>query len=222
MKLLIVEDEYDLNQSLVKRLRAEHYTVDAAFDGQEALDYLAVSDYDVIISDLMMPNLDGYQLLHHLRQSRHQAKIIFLTARDAIEDRILGLDLGADDYLIKPFDFGELLARIRVQVRKTYFQTDNLLSVGNLCLDLAKKSVTLNGQDINLTGKEYQVLQYLLQNRNHTLSREQILNHVWDLDYEGESNIIDVIIKNIRKKLAEVSPELIIQTKRGLGYVIQD
>lgn len=221
MKLLLVEDEYDLNLSLVKRLRAEQYTVDAAFDGEEALDYLAVSQYDAIICDIMMPNMNGHQLLKELRNQGDKTKLIFLTARDSLEDRVSGLDMGADDYLVKPFEFAELLARIRVQVRQKYQQTSNILEVGDLTLDSSKQLVMRAGEIIQLTAKEYQVLLYLMQNLNHTLSREQILNQVWDFDYEGESNIIDVIIKNIRKKLAEVNPEPVILTKRGLGYVIQ-
>lgn len=220
MKLLLVEDERDLNQSLVKRLRAENYAVDAAFDGEEALDYLAVSSYDVIVCDIMMPNMDGHALLKELRNQGDNTKLIFLTARDSLSDRVTGLDMGADDYLVKPFEFAELLARIRVQVRQKYDHSTNLLEIGDLQLDTSKKLVTRAGQTIQLTGKEYQVLDYLMQNPDHTLSREQILNQVWDLDYEGESNIIDVLIKNIRKKLAEVNPEPVILTKRGLGYVI--
>ncbi len=220
MKLLLVEDEWDLNQSLAKRLRAENYAVDTAYNGEEALDYLAVSSYDVIICDIMMPKMSGHALLKRLRQNGDQSKLIFLTARDRLEDRVESLDMGADDYLVKPFEFAELLARIRVQVRQKYHHTTNLLEVGDLQLDISKKSVTRAGHPIQLTAKEYQVLDYLMQNLDHILSREQILNRVWDLDYEGESNIIDVIIKNIRKKLAEVNPEPVILTKRGLGYVI--
>lgn len=221
MKLLLVEDEYDLNRSLVKRLRAEQYTVDAAFNGEEALDYLAVSQYDAIICDIMMPKLNGHELLKELRNHGDKTKLIFLTARDSVEDRVAGLDMGADDYLVKPFEFAELLARIRVQVRQKYQQTSNILIAGDLHLDTSKQLVTRAGEIIQLTAKEYQILLYLMQNLNRTLSREQILNQVWDFDYEGESNIIDVIIKNIRKKLAVVNPEPVILTKRGLGYVIQ-
>lgn len=220
MKLLLVEDEPDLNQSLAKRLRLENYAVDTAFDGEEALDYLAVSSYDVIICDIMMPNMGGHALLKKLRDQGDPTKLIFLTARDSLPDRIEGLDMGANDYLVKPFEFTELLARIRVQIRQTYDHATSILEVGDLQLDTSKKTVTRAGKSIQLTGKEYQVLDCLMQNLDHTLSRDQILNQVWDLDYEGESNIIDVIIKNIRKKLAEVNPEPVILTKRGLGYVI--
>lgn len=220
MKLLLVEDERDLNQSLAKRLRAENYALDTAYDGQEALDYLAVTSYDLIICDIMMPNLSGHGLLKEMRQKGDKTKLIFLTARDSLTDRVEGLDMGADDYLVKPFEFEELLARIRVQVRQQYDQPTNLLTAGDLQLDTGKKQVTFSDQVISLTAKEYQVLVYLMQNLDHTLTRDQILNRVWDLDYEGGSNIIDVIVKNIRKKLAAVNPEPVILTKRGLGYVI--
>lgn len=221
MKLLLVEDQVDLNQSLTKRLKAENYTVDSVFNGVEALDYLAVNDYDLIICDIMMPKLDGYQVLKALKKAEQRPQFIFLTAKDSLDNRIEGLDLGADDYLVKPFAFEELLARIRVQIRQKYNQGDSVLRRGHLELDLSKKTLTFHNQNISLTAKEYQVLQYLLQNLDHILSRDQILNQVWNLDYEGESNIIDVIIKNIRKKLAAVSEEPVITTKRGLGYVIQ-
>ncbi|MGT2665954.1 response regulator transcription factor [Streptococcus rifensis] len=220
MKILLVEDELDLNRNLTKRLRSENYTVDSAFDGQEALDYVAISPYDVIICDVMMPHLDGFSFLKTLRDCQNTTKVIFLTARDSLEDRIKGLDAGADDYIVKPFEFEELLARLRVQARQQFHQTSNQLIKGALMLDTVQKVASFDNQVLPLTAKEYQVLLYLMQHLDHILSRDQILSHVWDLDYEGGSNIVDVLIKNIRKKLAEVTDDTIIETKRGLGYVI--
>ena len=146
-----------------------------------------------------------------------------LTAKDSLEDKVKGLDLGADDYLVKPFEFDELLARIRAMLRRNYRESaTNILVIGDVELDTVKKSVTKNGNIIELTAKEYEVLEYLLRNKNHILSREQIREHVWDFDYEGESNIIDVLIKNIRQKIDDNKEESIIQTKRGAGYVIRE
>ncbi|MGT2637652.1 response regulator transcription factor [Streptococcus ratti] len=221
MKLLLVEDERDLNQSLTKLLKKNQFSVDSAFDGQEALDYLAVGDYDVIILDVMMPRMDGFQFIQRLRQDNHKVAVLMLTARDALEDRIKGLDLGADDYVIKPFEFEELLARIRAMLRRRYRPSaDNCLKLGRITLDMSKKLVLKEGEIIDLTAKEYEVLEYLARNQNQVLSREKIRNHVWDFDYEGESNIIDVLIKNIRRKIGDSRQDSLIQTKRGLGYVI--
>ena len=145
-----------------------------------------------------------------------------LTARDSADDKVKGLDLGADDYLVKPFDFNELLARMRAVVRRKYGNSSNNLTIGDLVLDTSKKSITRGEKEIELTGKEYEVLEYLMQNKNRILSREQIKQHVWDYNYEGDSNIIDVLIKNIRKKIDVEDGKQIIYTKRGLGYVIRE
>lgn len=219
MKLLVIEDEVDLNRSIVKLLKTQQYSVDAAYDGEEALDYIRVSNYDVIISDIMMPKLDGLGVLKYLRTHQIKTPVLMLTAKDTLEDKVTGLDAGADDYLVKPFEFDELLARIRVLLRRE--NRENLTSTVRFeeyCLDFVKKTVTRNSVPIDLTSKEYELLECLVRHPNVIMSREQIRDHIWDFDYEGESNIIDVLVKNIRKKLQ--NPE-IIQTKRGMGYVFK-
>ena len=222
MKILLVEDEYDLNRSLVKLLKAHAYSVDSAFDGQEGLDYLAVTEYDLIILDIMLPKIDGFQFIQLLRESGSKIPILVLTARDRLADKILGLDLGADDYLVKPFEFEELLARMRAMLRRDNREIlTNLVQIKNIRINLGTKQVSKDEKLIDLTAKEYEILEFLLRNRGVIVNREHIREHVWDFDYIGSSNIIDVLIKNIRRKLGENSKNSIIQTKRGIGYVIQ-
>ena len=191
-------------------------------DGEEALDYLEYSEYDLVILDIMMPKVDGFEVIKKLRNKGNHTSVLMLTARDSADDKVKGLDLGADDYIVKPFDFNELLARIRAVVRRKYGNSSNKLVIGDLILDTSEKSVTRAGKQIELTGKEYEVLEYLMQSKNRILSRDQIKEHVWDFDYEGDSNIIDVLIKNIRKKIDIEDGKQIIYTKRGLGYVIKE
>lgn len=221
MKILVVEDERDLNRIITKHLKKNNYSVDSCFDGQEALDFISYSEYDLIITDIMMPNVDGYEFIDKLRTNKNNTPVIMLTAKDALEDKIVGLDSGADDYIVKPFEFDELLARIRVLMRRNYGLATNIIQIEEVTLDLAKKQVTKSGEIIDLTGKEYEVLEYLMKNKGSILSRDQILNHVWDYEYEGASNIVDVIIKNIRKKLDRGEGNTIIYTKRGLGYFVK-
>jgi len=221
MKILVVEDERDLNRIITKHLKKNNYSVDSCFDGQEALDFISYSEYDLIITDIMMPNVDGYEFIDKLRANKNNTPVIMLTAKDTLEDKIVGLDSGADDYIVKPFEFDELLARIRVLMRRNYGLATNIIQIEEVTLDLAKKQVTKSGEIIDLTGKEYEVLEYLMKNKGSILSRDQILNHVWDYEYEGTSNIVDVIIKNIRKKLDRGEGNTIIYTKRGLGYFVK-
>lgn len=221
MKILVVEDERDLNRIITKHLKKNNYSVDSCFDGQEALNFISYSEYDLIITDIMMPNVDGYEFIDKLRANKNDTPVIMLTAKDTLEDKIVGLDSGADDYIVKPFEFEELLARIRVLMRRNYGLATNIIQIEEVTLDLAKKQVTKSGEIIDLTGKEYEVLEYLMKNKGSILSRDQILNHVWDYEYEGASNIVDVIIKNIRKKLDRGEGNTIIYTKRGLGYFVK-
>lgn len=219
MKLLVIEDEVMLNRSIVKLLKTQQYSVDAAYDGEEAIDYIRATNYDVIISDIMMPRLDGLGVLKYLRNHQIKTPVLMLTAKDTLEDKVTGLDAGADDYLVKPFEFDELLARIRVMLRRN--NREILLSTvqfGDCCLDFIKKTVTKNSSLVDLTAKEYALLECLVRHPNVILSREQIREHIWDFDYEGESNIIDVLVKNIRKKLEN---PMVIVTKRGMGYVFK-
>ena len=222
MKILLAEDEVDLNNVVTRYLKKNGYSVDSVLDGEEALDYLEYSEYDLVILDIMMPKVDGFEVIKKLRDKGNHTSVLMLTARDSADDKVKGLDLGADDYIVKPFDFNELMARIRAVVRRKYGNSSNKLVIGDLILDTSKKSVTRAGKQIELTGKEYEVLEYLMQSKNRILSREQIKEHVWDFDYEGDSNIIDVLIKNIRKKIDVEDGKQIIYTKRGLGYVIKE
>ena len=222
MKILLAEDEVDLNNVVTRYLKKNGYSVDSVLDGEEALDYLEYSEYDLVILDIMMPKVDGFEVIKKLRDKGNHTSVLMLTARDSADDKVKGLDLGADDYIVKPFDFNELMARIRAVVRRKYGNSSNKLVIGDLILDTSEKSVTRAGKKIELTGKEYEVLEYLMQSKNRILSRDQIKEHVWDFDYEGDSNIIDVLIKNIRKKIDIEDGKQIIYTKRGLGYVIKE
>ena len=222
MKILLAEDEVDLNNVVTRYLKKNGYSVDSVLDGEEALDYLEYSEYDLVILDIMMPKVDGFEVIKKLRDKGNHTSVLMLTARDSADDKVKGLDLGADDYIVKPFDFNELMARIRAVVRRKYGNSSNKLVIGDLILDTSEKSVTRAGKQIELTGKEYEVLEYLMQSKNRIVSRDQIKEHVWDFDYEGDSNIIDVLIKNIRKKIDIEDGKQIIYTKRGLGYVIKE
>ena len=222
MKILLAEDEVDLNNVVTRYLKKNGYSVDSVLDGEEALDYLEYSEYDLVILDIMMPKVDGFEVIKKLRDKGNHTSVLMLTARDSADDKVKGLDSGADDYIVKPFDFNELMARIRAVVRRKYGNSSNKLVIGDLILDTSEKSVTRAGKQIELTGKEYEVLEYLMQSKNRILSRDQIKEHVWDFDYEGDSNIIDVLIKNIRKKIDIEDGKQIIYTKRGLGYVIKE
>ena len=222
MKILLAEDEVDLNNVVTRYLKKNGYSVDSVLDGEEALNYLEYSEYDLVILDIMMPKVDGFEVIKKLRDKGNHTSVLMLTARDSADDKVKGLALGADDYIVKPFDFNELMARIRAVVRRKYGNSSNKLVIGDLILDTSEKSVTRAGKQIELTGKEYEVLEYLMQSKNRILSRDQIKEHVWDFDYEGDSNIIDVLIKNIRKKIDIEAGKQIIYTKRGLGYVIKE
>ena len=222
MRILVVEDEVNLNDIIVKKLKLEHYGVDSCFDGEEALEYLEYGEYDVVILDVMMPKINGFEVVKELRNKGNNTSVLMLTARDSADDKVKGLDMGADDYLVKPFDFNELSARIRAVVRRKYGSSSNKIEVRDLILDTTEKSVTRAGKKIDLTGKEYEILEYLVQSKNRILSRDQIIERVWGYEYEGDSNIIDVLIKNIRKKIDVGDEKQIIYTKRGMGYVVKE
>lgn len=222
MRLLYAENEEDLNKVVTKKLTEEGFSVDSCFDGREAIDNVQFTEYDAAILDIMMPHADGFAVLKELRKLKKNTPVLFLTARDSIEDRVTGLDSGANDYLVKPFSFEELLARIRVLTREKHNLTENILSIGDLELNLSSHIVTRGGTEINLTSKEYQLLEYLLYNREKVLSREKIENHIWNYDYEGGTNVIDVYIRYLRKKIDDGFPTKLIHTVRGAGYVIRE
>lgn len=222
MRLLYAENEEDLNKVVTKKLTEEGFSVDSCFDGREAIDNVQFTEYDAAILDIMMPHADGFAVLKELRKLKKNTPVLFLTARDSIEDRVTGLDSGANDYLVKPFSFEELLARIRVLTREKHGLTENILSIADLSLNLSSHTVTRCGTEINLTSKEYQLLEYLLYNREKVLSREKIENHIWNYDYEGGTNVIDVYIRYLRKKIDDGFPTKLIHTVRGAGYVIRE
>lgn len=222
MRILLAEDEQDLNHLIRQKLSSEGYSVDCCFDGGEAIDILEYTDYDAVILDIMMPVADGYTVLKHLRDSGKDTPVLFLTARDSIDDRVKGLDSGADDYLVKPFSFKELLARIRVMTRSRFGNKSNVLSVADLTLDCAAHTVTRGERKIVLSAKEYALLEYMMHNRGVVLSREQIENHIWNFDYEGGTNVVDVYISYLRRKIDEGESVKLIHTVRGTGYVLRE
>ncbi len=222
MRILLAEDERDLNRVIVKKLTAEGYGVDACFDGQDALDCIAMAEYDAVILDIMMPKLDGLSVLRRMRESGDKTPVLFLTARDAVPDRVAGLDAGANDYLVKPFSLDELLARIRVLTREKAGETTNVFTAGDLVVDSAKHTVRRGEREIVLSAKEFAVLEYLIRNKGIVLSREKIENHIWNFDYEGGSNVVDVYIRYLRKKIDDDFAHKLIQTVRGSGYVLRE
>ena len=222
MRLLVAEDERDLNRLIRKTLEKEGYGVDACFDGEEALYYLEHTDYDGAILDIMMPKRDGLSVLKAIRQKGSSLPVLFLTAKDSISDRVLGLDSGADDYLIKPFDFDELLARIRVMTRKRTPHTSSVLTVGDLTLDTGTHQVTRDGRPIDLSAREYAILEYMCMNPGIVLSREKIEDHIWNYDYSGGSNVVDVYISYLRKKIDGGQEKKLIRTVWGSGWTIKE
>lgn len=221
MRLLLAEDEPDLNRIITKKLISAGYSVDSCHDGEEAFLYLSSAEYDGAILDVMMPKLDGFAVLRRMRAEGILTPVLFLTARDAVEDRVAGLDLGASDYLVKPFAFAELMARIRVMTRVVGKQAANILSVADLEMDCASHKVTRAGREISLSAKEYAMLEYLMRNENVVLSREKIENNIWNFDYEGGTNIIDVYISYLRRKIDDGQAVKLIHTVRGKGYVLR-
>ena len=222
MRLLLAEDERDLNRIITKKLTSSGYSVDSFFDGQEAIDVLAYTDYDAVILDIMMPKADGFAVLRAIRDAGKTTPVLFLTARDAVSDRVKGLDSGANDYLIKPFSFDELLARIRAMTRTSFGAADNLLTVADITLDTKTQVVRRAGREVTLSAKEYALLEYLMHNQGIILSREKIENHIWNLDYEGGTNVVDVYISYLRKKLDEGREKKLIQTARGRPYMLKE
>lgn len=222
MRILIVEDEHSLRTVLQKRLTETGYSVDACDNGEDAKDYIEAVNYDAVLLDIMLPKKDGLTLLRQTREKQNRTPVMLLTAKDSVEDRVKGLDLGADDYLIKPFAFDELLARLRVLTRRQYQQVTNVLEIADLKLDMASKTVWRGGKTIELSNREYAILEYLMQNVGNVLSRRLIEEHVWNFDYEGGSNVIDVYIRYIRRKVDEGYQNKLIHTVRGYGYVLKE
>ena len=222
MRILVVEDERDLNLLIQKVLKKAGYTVDGCYDGEEAQLHLLGAEYDAILLDVMMPKKDGYTLVRELREQGADTPVLFLTARDSVSDRVKGLDLGADDYLIKPFDFDELLARIRAMTRKHAGQRTNRFTAGDLILDVEQRRVTRGGEEVQLLPKEYSILEYLLRNKGKVLSREQIEDRIWNYEYSGSSNNVDGYMSRLRKKLDGGREQKLIQTVKGVGWTVRE
>ena len=221
MKVLIIEDEEMLNNIIAKRLKVESMIVDQCYNGEDGLDYITTSSYDVIIMDIMMPKLDGLAVVRQMRAEGNKTPVLFLTAKDSLQDKVDGLNLGADDYLVKPFEFDELIARVYALARRSRNQAVEDILAGPLRINQKSRSVWLHESPVTLTAKEFDLLFYLASNPNIVLSRQQILDHVWEYDYESYSNLIDVYIKDLRKKIDVDESFKMIQTVRGVGYVFR-
>ncbi len=222
MRILIAEDEKDLNRIITARLKEEHYSVDSCMDGGEALEYLQSAEYDAVVLDIMMPVEDGLSVLKKMRGRNDSTPVILLTAKDSIEDRVKGLDAGANDYLVKPFAFEELLARIRVLLRKPADTPKTCYTVGDLEVHMDTQQVRRGGREIKLSGKEFALLRYMVQNEGIVLSRDKLEQHLWNFDYAGGSNVIDVYIRYLRRKIDEGHEKKLIHTVRGSGYVLRE
>lgn len=220
MTILVVEDEYKITRFIQRGLEMEHYTVDVAYDGEEALNKISVNDYDLIILDLMLPKKDGIEVCKEIRDKKISTPIIMLTARDTVEDRIKGLDQGADDYVVKPFAFGELLARIRALLRREKTVKRSVLQIADLILDPATHEVTRAGKQIHLTSKEYRLLDYFMRRPGQVCTRTMIGEHIWGYNFVDQSNVIDVSVSNLRKKVDGGFPVQLIKTVRNVGYKI--
>lgn len=222
MRILLVEDEKLLSGYLVKGLKNSGYAVDAAYDGEDALYEYSVNDYDLIVLDLNLPKKDGLEVLREIREKDTEIKIIILSARSKVDDRILGLDEGANDYLIKPFDFGELEARIRNLLRREFLQAPVVLSMYGLELDTKAKKASYQGNEITLTRKEYGILEYLMLHKNQVISAEELTEHVWNNEFDPFSNTFRYHIHSLKKKLNISTQKEWIKTVRGQGYMMED
>ena len=220
MRVLIVEDERRIADFISRGLFEQGYAVDVAYDGDEALHWPDVAEFDVVILDVMLPVRDGIEVCRTLRERGLRTPILMLTARDAVEDRVRGLDSGADDYLVKPFAFAELLARLRALTRREPVALGTVLRVSDLILDTTTREASRQGMSLELTSKEYALLEYLMRHPNQVLTRTMIAEHVWNYDFDNATNVIDVHIRNLRRKIDDPFPTKLIQTVRGAGYRI--
>lgn len=222
MRILVAEDEKILNSMITKTLTNEGYSVDSCYNGEDALHFLKMGEFDLVIMDIMMPKLSGTDAVKAMRAGHYETPVIFLTAKDSVSDRVNGLDLGAQDYIVKPFAFEDLLARIRAVTRAVLGNSTNILSVGDLTLDTKSKTVKRADSIITLTAKEYELLEYMMYNKGIILSREKIENHIWNFDYMGGTNVVDVYIRYLRKKIDDPYEKKLIHTIRGFGYLIDE
>jgi DNA-binding response OmpR family regulator len=221
MRLLIIEDEPGIARFLKEGLEEEYYAVDVAYDGKTGLDHAMTNDYDLVMVDWMIPGVSGIEVCRHLRQAGNNVPVIFLTARDTLEDVIFGLESGANDYIRKPFEFEEVLARIRVQLRGSN-QDGDALSAGPLTINPVTHQVFCSGSEMTLTPKEFALLEYLVRNKDRPCSRSRIIEHVWDIHFYSDTSVIDVYINFLRRKLEAAGCDNLIQTLRGIGYIIRE
>lgn len=222
MRILIVEDEEKVSRFIVRGLTAEGFAVDAAAEGPSGLELATTYNYDLIVLDLMLPGLSGTDVLRQIRRADHRVPILMLTARDAVADKVEHLEAGADDYLTKPFAFAELMARVKALLRRGSVERPNVLRVADLEVDRLSQQVRRAGQRIELTAKEYALLEYLTANAGRVLSRTMIIDHVWDQSFDGATNIVDVYVRHLRTKVDEGHTRKLIRTVRGVGYKISD
>jgi len=222
MRILIVEDEKKVAGFIKKGLEEETYAVDVAHDGEEGLHMGTEGQYDLIILDIMLPKVDGLEILSQLRTQGSDVPILLLTAKDAVNDRVAGLNKGADDYLTKPFAFSELLARVRVLLRRGKAEVKTILQIADLTLDLVSHKVDRGGDEIELTGKEYSLLEYFMRNQDKVLTRTMIAEHVWDYNFDTFTNVIDVYINHLRKKIDKGRQNKLLHTLRGVGYIMKE
>lgn len=221
MRVLVVEDEKDLNSIICSKLVKEGYNVDACYDGQAALDYMEAENYDGAIMDIMIPNKDGITVLREMRNAGIQVPVLFLTAKTETQDIVRGLDAGASDYMTKPFEFSELMARLRVMLRTQNPVNENVITCGSLVVDMNNRQAIRDGKVIDLTVREYAILEYLARNRNVVVTREQIRLNIWNIDDDVNSNVIDVYIRYLRRKIDDNYEEKLIHTIRGVGYKLE-
>ena len=220
MRILVAEDERDLNRLISEELEEAGYSVDRCYDGGEAMDFVDSAVYDAAVLDIMMPVKSGREVVREMRARGISTPVLFLTALDGVDDRVAGLDDGADDYLVKPFAFPELLARLRAMTRKYARVKSSVLTAGELTLDTASRRVARGGREINLSVKEFAILEYLMRNKGVVLSREKIENNAWNYDYEGGSNVVDVYISYLRRKIDGGFDKKLLHTVRGAGWMI--
>lgn len=220
MRILLVEDDHKVSRFVVRGLTAERFAVDCAKDGMTGLELATTYHYDLIVLDLMLPGLDGTQFLRHLRKTNAHVPVLVLTARDSLNDKVENFEAGSDDYLTKPFAFAELLVRVKALLRRGALNRSSVLKVGDLELDRMTQRVKRAGQRIELTAKEYALLEYLMANSGRALSRTMIIEHVWDQSFDGITNIVDVYVRHLRNKIDEGREQKLIRTVRGVGYVI--
>jgi heavy metal response regulator len=221
MRILLVEDEEKVSRFIARGLAAERFAVDAVFDGTSGLEYATAYSYDLIILDLMLPGLGGTEVLRQIRRQNQTVPVLILTARDAVADKVKNFETGADDYLTKPFAFAELLVRIKALLRRGPVSRASVLRVADLELDRLSQQVKRAGRRIELTSKEYGLLEYLMANAGRVLSRTMIIDHVWDQSFDGATNIVDVYVRHLRNKVDESHEEKLIRTVRGVGYLIR-